>query len=622
MIQGATWTTTGKHGKALSFNGSSSYVDLGNPAVLQITSSMTWSAWVNASGNPPNDGQIIARSDNSTGWQLKITPDTGKRTFGIAVSGTSTSGHTQRYSKTVYSLKTWYYVTGVYNATAKTLDIYVNGVLDNGTLTGTVPASQYVPALNATIGKRSGGYYFKGTIDDVRVYSRALEASEIQTEMNAGVTSQVSTMMTSALAPASVGSQAFAPQALEGKPFVSTSGNAVAALACSPRSARAGSQVNCEVRLAGSANAAQVELASTSNDVKVPHVVASRKRQSSLTFVASVDATAKDQTVTITAALDGSLAQDILEVASSPVPILSVPEKQFARFGTRLTFKVAGADPRGLPVLLEAANLPPGAFFDPLSGVFEWTPYSTEAGVYSVVFTGTNLARRSASAQVAIDASSGTPVLSASESSVCSPGAIGTLSGKWLSESAEPAMEPSGNSRELGGTKVKVNDSYVAVILASLTQVKFICPALDAGTPLSIAIETAAANSEPLEMNMQAASPEIFSIDGNQGVVSFPGTSEIAMDRKFKMAAHPAEPNDEVVIWGTGFAATPVAVQIGGMDAEVVSVEAVPGYAGVHAIRAHIPSAVTASQTVPVQLSTAGVTSKPVTIAVEVSAQQ
>ncbi len=34
ILQGATWTTGGRYGNALSFNGSSSYVDLGNPALL------------------------------------------------------------------------------------------------------------------------------------------------------------------------------------------------------------------------------------------------------------------------------------------------------------------------------------------------------------------------------------------------------------------------------------------------------------------------------------------------------------------------------------------------------------------------------------------------------------
>ena len=177
QIQGATWTTSGKHGSALSFNGSNSYVDLGRAPSLQNTGSMTWSAWVKASGNPAGDGEIIALSDSSSGWQLKITPDTGHRTFGIAVSG-SVGSRVQRYSKTVYSLNTWYFVAGVYDASAKTLDIYVNGVVDNGTLTGTVPASQYLPALNASIGKRSDGSYFKGVIDDIRMYRRALAASE------------------------------------------------------------------------------------------------------------------------------------------------------------------------------------------------------------------------------------------------------------------------------------------------------------------------------------------------------------------------------------------------------------------------------------------------------------
>src|SRR5882724_6622505 len=74
-IVGASWTAQGKYGNALSFNGTSSFVDLGNPAALQLTGNMTIEAWVNAAANPSNDGQIVAKSDNSSGWQLKTTPD-------------------------------------------------------------------------------------------------------------------------------------------------------------------------------------------------------------------------------------------------------------------------------------------------------------------------------------------------------------------------------------------------------------------------------------------------------------------------------------------------------------------------------------------------------------------
>ena len=186
-IVGATWTTGGKYGNALSFNGTTNYVDLGNPTQLQLTGSMTVSAWVNAAANPADDGQIIAKSDDNTGWQLKTTPDTGPETFGFAVSG-SAGSHTQRYSTTVRSLSTWYHIAGTYDATGKTLNTYVNGVLNNGALSGTVAASQVNSTVNVNVGRRAvgtgGGYYFNGLIDEVRVYNRALSQAEIQTDMN------------------------------------------------------------------------------------------------------------------------------------------------------------------------------------------------------------------------------------------------------------------------------------------------------------------------------------------------------------------------------------------------------------------------------------------------------
>jgi fibronectin type 3 domain-containing protein len=193
-LHSTTWTNSGKNGKALSYNGTSSYVDLGRPSVLNWTGSMTWEAWVFAAGNPADDGQIIAMSDQNSGWQLKTTPDTGPRTFGVAVSADGAS-HTQRYSKTTIALNTWYHVAGVYNATVQTLDIFVNGVVDDGTLTNpvgqrsSVPSVQVLPpaSVNANIGRRTGGFNFNGVIDDVRIYNRPLSQAEIQADMNTPV---------------------------------------------------------------------------------------------------------------------------------------------------------------------------------------------------------------------------------------------------------------------------------------------------------------------------------------------------------------------------------------------------------------------------------------------------
>ena len=91
------------------------------------------------------------------------------------------------------ALNTWYHVAGVYNAAAQTLDVYVNGVLDDGILSSaspgvvpTIPASQLNNAsANVNIGRRpDNGYHFSGVIDEVRVYGRALTPSEIQADMN------------------------------------------------------------------------------------------------------------------------------------------------------------------------------------------------------------------------------------------------------------------------------------------------------------------------------------------------------------------------------------------------------------------------------------------------------
>jgi hypothetical protein len=144
---------------------------------------MTWAAWVKATTTTSNDGNIIAKQNGTSGWQLKTSKDTGPQTFAISISGSS--GIVQRYSNTVRALNTWYHVAGVYNATTKSLDIYINGVLDDGVLKGTIPAAQTIPNQTVYIGRRSNGLYFGGIIDEVQMYNRALSATEIQTIMNA-----------------------------------------------------------------------------------------------------------------------------------------------------------------------------------------------------------------------------------------------------------------------------------------------------------------------------------------------------------------------------------------------------------------------------------------------------
>ena len=155
LINGPIWTG-GIYGGSLSFDGLSDYVDLGDPVNLQLTGSMTISAWINPAIFPFDDAAIVSKRDsNEVGYQLDATKDTGLRTIGFKL--TNASGGTMfRYGATTLQPNQWYHVAGVYDAAAKTLTVYLNGQLDNGLLIGTITASQLNSPLDVTIGKRTG----------------------------------------------------------------------------------------------------------------------------------------------------------------------------------------------------------------------------------------------------------------------------------------------------------------------------------------------------------------------------------------------------------------------------------------------------------------------------------
>ena len=82
------------------------------------------------------------------------------------------------------STNTWYHVAAVYNASAITASIYLNGVLAQ-TLSGSSVFQN--PPGNYAIGAfgAGGGYYFPGNVAAHKLYNRALSASEIAQNFNA-----------------------------------------------------------------------------------------------------------------------------------------------------------------------------------------------------------------------------------------------------------------------------------------------------------------------------------------------------------------------------------------------------------------------------------------------------
>jgi PKD repeat protein len=75
--------------------------------------------------------------------------------------------------------------------------------------------------------------------------------------------------------------------------------------------------------------------------------------------------------------------------ANNP-PVLEPIGSQSVSEGSFLGFHVAASDPDGDALAYLASSLPPGAAFDPVTGLFSWTPQFDQAGTYEVTFTVTD----------------------------------------------------------------------------------------------------------------------------------------------------------------------------------------------------------------------------------------
>ena len=175
----------GPMGSAVKLDGPADYINFGHPTALRLISSVTMSAWIKSTASPPDDAAIVSSRSPEVGFQLDTTIDEGPHTISFKL-GNSCGTTMARYGKTPLALNTWYYVAGVYNAKAKTMDVYLNGELDNGFLLGLVTGIQKSSRMNVYVGRRSdsGRFGFVGEIDDVRIYSLPLTKAEIAADMH------------------------------------------------------------------------------------------------------------------------------------------------------------------------------------------------------------------------------------------------------------------------------------------------------------------------------------------------------------------------------------------------------------------------------------------------------
>lgn len=155
--------------KSVGFNGTSTFVDIGNP--LSNGTNYTKEAWVYASST--DNSRNIISSENNVFW---------------IASGTLYGGVGGQYtevSSASFPTNSWRHVALTFNDSTNTMTLYINGVQVNQK---TSVSGSYISETLRIGAHYAGGNpvsFWNGRIAIVRIYSRALSGSEILRNFNA-----------------------------------------------------------------------------------------------------------------------------------------------------------------------------------------------------------------------------------------------------------------------------------------------------------------------------------------------------------------------------------------------------------------------------------------------------
>lgn len=177
-ISGATWTPEGKFGGALSFDGVSNWVTIAAAPSLDLVTGMTLEAWVYPTV-VPNGWRAVILKEKLDGivYSIYASSDPNTPTAGIFI------GDQILYGGSQLTANIWTHLAATYDST--TLRLYINGVeVARRAQTGPVQVSTNSLRIG---GNRVWREYFQGRIDEVRIYNRALTASEIRRDMQTPV---------------------------------------------------------------------------------------------------------------------------------------------------------------------------------------------------------------------------------------------------------------------------------------------------------------------------------------------------------------------------------------------------------------------------------------------------
>ena len=172
LVGGVSWVA-GQKGLGLSFDGTNDYVETGNTTNLP-----TWtiSAWVRSPAAPANavpSGPINRQANYQINWNHSNAAFRG-------AAAVRAGGVWHGASFGPLTGNTWYYLAATYDG--ETLRAYKDGVLITSNTAPSGPPNSDANSLK--LGRAAAAnQFFQGTVDEVRVYNRALSLAEIQSDM-------------------------------------------------------------------------------------------------------------------------------------------------------------------------------------------------------------------------------------------------------------------------------------------------------------------------------------------------------------------------------------------------------------------------------------------------------
>ena len=190
LLGGATRTTAGKFGNAISFNGTNASVRIPDSPSWKVNGSTTYtvSLWIKVK-DVSADRRVAIGIGAWPASNLYIYKSKRTWAFGINTNGRNCSGQASNLSYLTTADNTYHHVALVMNTAANRCDLYSDGVVvgSDTSVSGTTAFASGSGLNGLYIGGVADGRYINADIDDVRVYTQALTRAELQSEMTQSV---------------------------------------------------------------------------------------------------------------------------------------------------------------------------------------------------------------------------------------------------------------------------------------------------------------------------------------------------------------------------------------------------------------------------------------------------